>query len=81
MKCPYPDCGYNTDAEIAADGSIELKLQLLSIHERGVHPIITQSVQQAAPRTEKFSRPKLELKDGMVSEGDWEFFLHNWAEY
>ena len=81
MKCPYPDCGYNTDAEIAADGSIELKLQLLGIHERGMHPINTQPVQQAAPRTEKFSRPKLELKDGMVSEEDWEFFLHNWAEY
>ena len=40
MKCPYPNCEYNTDAEIAADGSIELKLQLLGIHERGMHPII-----------------------------------------
>ena len=35
MKCTYPDCDYNTDAEIAA-----------------------------APRTEKFSHPKLELKNG-----------------
>ena len=79
MKCPYPNCEYNTDTEIAADGSIEFKLQLLSIHERGVHP--TQPVQPAAPRMEKFTRPKLELKDGMVSEEDWEFFLHNWDEY
>ena len=81
MKCPYPSCDYDTGTEIPEDGSIELKLQLLGIHERGVHPINTQPVQQAAPRTEKFSRPKLELKDGMVSEEDWEFFLHSWAEY
>ena len=74
MKCPYPSCDYDTGTEIPEDGSIELKLQLLGIHERGVHPINTQPVQQAAPRTEKFSRPKLELKDGMVSEEDWEFF-------
>ena len=81
MKCPYPSCDYDTGTEIPEDGSIELKLQLLGIHERGVLPINTQPVQQAAPRTEKFSRPKLELKDGMVSEEDWEFFLHSWAEY
>ena len=37
---------------------------------------------QAAPaRTEKYSRPKLELKDGMVAEEDWEFFIHNWNEF
>ena len=81
MKCPSPNCEYNTDTEIAADGSIEFKLQLLSIHERIVHSTNIQPVQPAAPRMEKFTRPKLELKDGMVSEEDWEFFLHNWAEY
>ena len=62
MKCPYPNCEYNTDTEIAADGSIEFKLQLLSIHERGVHPVNTQPVQPVAPSVEFLASFKLGIQ-------------------
>ena len=50
---------------------------------KAAHSIPTTALpNQAAPaRTEKYARPKLELKDGMVAEEEWEFFLHNWNEF
>ena len=83
MKCLHSECTFNTDSQIPADSEIDLKLKLLDLHEKAEHSIhITALPNQAAPaRTEKYARPKLELKDGMVAEEEWEFFLHNWNEF
>ena len=83
MKCLHTECTFNTDSEIPEVSAIDHKLKLLELHEKAAHCISsTLPVVQAAPaRTEKYSRPKLELKDGMVAEEDWEFFIHNWNEF
>ena len=83
MKCLHSECSFNTDSEIPEDGSIDLKLKLLDLHEKAAHIIpTTLPIQAVAPaRTEKYARPKLELKDGMVAEEEWEFFVHNWDEF
>ena len=73
MKCLHSECSFNTDSEIPEDGSIDLKLKLLDLHEKAAHIIpTTLPIQAVAPaRTEKYARPKLELKDGMVAEEEW----------
>ena len=83
MKCLHDECTSNTDSQIPVDSEIDLKLKLLDLHEKAAHSIPTMALpKQAAPaRTEKYARPKLELKDGMVVEEEWEFFLHNWNEF
>ena len=79
MKCLHSECSFNTDSEIPGESTIDHKLKLLDLHEKAAHSVpATQPIQAAAPaRTEKYARPKLELKDGMVAEEEWEFFLHN----
>ena len=49
------------------------QLLVAELHENAAHCISsTLPVMQSAPaRTEKYSRPKLELKNGMVAEEDW----------
>ena len=71
MKCLHSECSFNTDSQIPEDSSIDLKLKLLDLHEKAAHIIPTTLPIQAAvtpARTEKYARPKLELKDGMVAE-------------
>ena len=83
MKCLHTECTFNTDSEIPEVSAIDHKLKLLKLHEKAAHCISSTlpAVQAAPARTEKYSRPKLELKDGMVAEEDWEFFIHNWYEF
>ena len=84
MKCLHSECSFNTDSEIPEESTIDLKLKLLDLHEKAAHSVpTTLPIQSAAApaRTEKYARPKLELKDGMVAEEEWEFFLHNWNEF
>ena len=83
MKCLHTECTFNTDSEIPEVCGLYHKQKLLELHEIAAHCIsLTLPVMQAAPdRTEKYSRSKLELKDGMVAEEDWEFFIHNWNEF
>ena len=70
MKCLHDECTFNTDSQIPVDSEIDLKLKLLDLHEKAAHSIPTTALpnQAAAARTEKYARPKLELKDGMVAE-------------
>ena len=72
MKCLHTECTFNTDSEIPEVCEIDHKLKLLELHEKAAHCISpTLPVVQAAPaRSEKYSRPKLELKNGMVAEED-----------
>ena len=84
MKCLHSECSFNKDSEIPEGSTIDLKLKLLDLHEKAAHSVpTTLPIQSAAApaRTEKYARPKLELKDGMVAEEEWEFFLHNWNEF
>ena len=70
MKFLHTECTFNTDSEIPEVYALDLKLKLLELHEKATHCIsLTLPVVQAAPaRTEKHSRPKLVLKDGMLAE-------------
>ena len=83
MKCLHSECSFNTDSELPEESTIDHKLKLLDLHEKAAHSVpTTPPIQAAAPaRSEKYARPKLELKDGMVAEEEWEFFLHNWNEF
>ena len=82
MKCLHTECTFETDSQIPSDSTVDLQLKLLELHEKAAHSApTTLHTQGATTRTEKYSRPKLELKDGMVAEEEWEFFLHNWDEF
>ena len=84
MKCLHAECSFNTDSQIPGESGIDLKLKVLDLHEKATHSVSTTLPIQAAAapaRTEKYARPKLELKDGMVAEEEWEFFVHNWNEF
>ena len=82
MKCLHTECTFETDSQIPSDSTVDLQLKLLELHEKATHSVPTAlHTQGATTRTEKYSRPKLELKDGMVAEEEWEFFLHNWDEF
>jgi hypothetical protein len=94
MRCMVPACPFDTEVMIVPTGEVPAvaseHLQLLAIHMQSVHvvapmPPVQQAVAQPAapppPRTEKVPYPKLHMKDGSVSEEEWEYFTFAWGTY
>ena len=89
MRCKRVDCQYDTteDAPATANPTLRDHIDLLSLHDRQLHPPATlqqpQVVQQVAPQqnTQRVQPPKLILVDGKIEEAGWDAFAHAWANY
>ena len=89
MRCKQVGCQYDTteDAPATANPTLRDHIDLLSLHDRQLHPPATlqqpQVVQQVAPQqnTQRVQPPKLILVDGKIEEAGWDAFAHAWANY
>ena len=80
----HTECSSNSVSQIPGFSAIYLRIKLLVLHEKVAHGVPTTLPLQAevAPaRTRKYAWPNLILKDGMVAEEEWEFFLYDWNEF
>ena len=73
-----PKCTYNREEDIASTSVLEAHLKLLGFHVDAIHPKPPTPVN---PITVKTAYPKLQLKDGFVSEEQWNFFTYSWQKY
>ena len=84
IKCPYPDCDFETE-----DVNNDLACVLLTMHAGAQHPTTTNgstatppaplSAARAAPvRTERVKRPTISM--GATTEY-WSYFLVRWKDY
>ena len=79
-----PQCTYNTEEDIASTSMVEAHLRLLSFHVDTTHPMPPLTTNQPMPvntSTVKTADPKPQLKDGFVSEEQWNFLTHSWQQY
>ena len=78
MRCKVPKCTYNREEDIASTSVVEAHLKLHGFHVDAIHPKPPTPVN---PITVKTAYPKLQLKDGFVSEEQWNFFTYSWQKY
>ena len=76
LQCSVEDCNYETGAE----GTIQQKIDLLSLHTSAVHAVQPQQphVCQTASRLEKLPRPVFTLN---MTEAAWDFKVIEWESY
>ena len=71
MRCKVPQYTYNMEEDIASTSVVEARLKLHGFHVDAIHPKPPTPVN---PITVKTAYPKLQLKDGFVSEEQLNFF-------
>ena len=72
LSCDSTLCDF-----VSVDGTLEQKLQHLSIHLQMAHPVQQHHQGGGAPRG-KVDRPTLRSVSNLES---WEFFRYDWANY
>ena len=74
IKCSVEDCEYETPAE----GTIQQRIDLISLHASIVHGFQQQHVCQPSSRLEKLPRPVFTLN---MTEAAWDFKVIEWESY
>ena len=66
------------------DVAMEVAERLLTEHVKVAHPIKEEAAGGEAPATlkaEKLVRPNVKIRDGVIEDEAWEYFIHKWNTY
>ena len=74
LQYSVEDCDYETPAE----GSIQQRIDLLSLHTSAVHGVQQQHVCQPSSRLDKLPRPVFTLN---MTEAAWDYKVFEWESY
>ena len=78
VRCPYPECTYETD-----DVNDALAAVWLSVHSAGTHstPTGTTAQVQPPPPTARLEKVRRHTVNAAGSSEDWVYFVTRWHEY
>ena len=77
LRCTVHPCEYNTDSQVPADTDLNIKVQLLQIHNSGVHEGGGGQVRTPGSKA-KMDTPKIQLG---VDQQAWDQFMTRWNIY
>ena len=84
LECPNAECALGMDGATYKTQALEpeIAMRLLDHHIQQNHaaPVPVGNDQQQV-RPEKIQRPKLEVKEGFVTDEAFDYFEHAWGEY
>ena len=84
LPCPLgADCNKGTAGAVweTVDVAMEEAKGLLTDHIKYAHQVAAAGAVPATLKAEKLVRPSINVKEGVIDEEDWEYFLHRWTTY
>ena len=86
---PALPCPLGTGCDKGPDGAIwktidvpfEDAQKLVEVHVKFAHQAVAANAGAAIMKAEKLVRPTLKLRDDLVDEETYEYFLHRWTTY
>ena len=84
LPCPLgADCNKGIAGAVweTVDVVMEEAKGLLTDHIKYAHQVAAAGAVPATLKAEKLVRPSINVKEGVIDEEDWEYFLHRWMTY
>ena len=87
LPCPLGNgckSGPDETTWVTVDVALEDAKWLLTEHIKVAHQVKVEAAGGDAPATlkaEKLIRPNVKIRDGVIEDEDWEYFIHKWDTY
>ena len=86
---PVLSCPLGTECNKGAGGTVwktdDIAAELIQIaletHVKFAHQAVAAAPAPATLAAEKLVRPKVQVRDGVIDEEAWEYFVHRWVTY